>query len=118
MSTLTPIIAPVAIAVKTSSYTIPANRVAKCTVNLEGSATFTIDAVTALRGTQNTVLVSTTLPLDSSSRVATGTTFNANVSNSTNTTNQKTTVATVVLPAGTVISGTGTFRVVVEEYYA
>lgn len=118
MSTILMVQAPLSVAVKTAGYTIPANRVARCTVNLEGSATFTIDGTTALRSTQNTVLGGSSLKdtgtagqLSTNSPTGTTSVFTAS-------TDQKTIVHTVTLPAGTLIGGTGTFRVVVEEYPA
>lgn len=125
---------PASVSVKTASYTIPAGRYARVIVNLEGSATFTINAVLALRGTQNSVITS-----NSNVYVTTGvpnllvvsppgqlhvSSGNWNTSNSTsavaplyaNATDQKTVVQDFWCPTGTVISGTLTWRAVVEEY--
>ena len=122
MATISHIPNPIAISVKTAGYTIPANRYARAVVNLEGTATFTIDAVTALRGTQNSVLGSSAM--DGS--LANVSEFGINVQTSTaswggaaaftSATDQKTVVQDFFLPSGTVINGTGTWRAVVEEY--
>jgi len=125
---------PASISVKTASYTIPAGRYARVLVNLEGSATFTINAVLALRGTQNSVITS-----NSNVYVSTGVpslavavpngqihvsqgfwqtlTSTASVAPLyANATDQKTVVQDFWCPTGTVISGTLTWRAVVEEY--
>lgn len=109
---------PVAVSVRTASYTIPPGRYARVVVNLEGSATFTIGGVTALRGTQNNVLSSsntqmsgtapTQLAINSSAGTGTAA-FGVSAS-------QKVLIADLWLPAGTVISGTGTWRAVVQEF--
>lgn len=135
MATLSHIPSPAAVSVKTAGYTIPVGRYSRCIVNLEGSATFTIDAVTALRGTQNNVLGSSPLSSIPFSAVInaggaqanrgslmtgnTATTGNPDVTDAdafATATDQKTVVQDYFLPTGTVINGTGTFRVVVEEY--
>lgn len=117
--------APSSVAVKTASYTIPAGKYARLVVNLEGSATFTIGGVTALRGTQNSVLASDNIKLSvvSSSVGALGTHATGSVADLgsaggafNETTDQKTIVAEYWLPTGTIINGTGTWRAVVMEY--
>lgn len=136
MSTILMMQPPVSVSVKTAGYTIPAGRVARCIVNLEGAATFTIDGVTALRGTTNSVIVpngnsyrtsGTPTGLNASTQpglplaangTTTGTASTAVVTVYGTDTDNKTTIAEVRLPAGTVINGTGVFRVVVEEYYS
>lgn len=112
---------PVAVSVRTASYTIPTGRYARVLVNLEGSATFTIGGVTALRGTQATVLSTNVIRFTNVS--GGGQSLNtANQSSANNgaaytsTTQQETVVAEMWLPAGTVINGTGTWRAVVQEY--
>lgn len=106
---------PASVSVKTAGYTIPANRYARAVVNLEGTATFTINAVTALRGTQNSVLGSSPVVTDTNSRLASSTATGGPLAYNSST-DQKTTVHDVFLPAGTVIGGTGTWRAIVEEY--
>jgi len=120
MTTIGNVQKPVAVSVKTAGYTIPNSRVARLTVNLEGSATFTIDGVTALRGTQNSVLGSSGLAYTStlSGQLNTGNTGSNGAASFTSATDQKTVVAQLTVPAGTIINGTGTFRIIVEEYYA
>jgi hypothetical protein len=125
---------PASISVKTASYTIPAGRYARVLVNLEGSATFTINAVLALRGTQNSVItsnsnvyVSTGVPAllvpipPGQLHVSSGNWSTSNSASTTaplyaNATDQKTVVQDFWCPTGTVISGTLTWRAVVEEY--
>lgn len=123
MATLNMIQAPLSVSVKTAGYTIPVGRVAKLTVNLEGTATFEINGVTALRATQNSVLGSTNLQVGNSNGFGTalGTQGFSGTASPTGSafasaTDQKTIVANLVVPAGTVINGTGAFRVIVEEY--
>lgn len=116
---------PVSVSVRTSSYTIPAGRYARVIANVEGSSSFTINGGLALRGTSNTVLSSDNLRLATdgnfiSNKLATsdtapggwssiGTAFNES-------TNQTVSSQDYILPSGTVISGSGTWRAVVEEY--
>lgn len=115
---------PLAVSVKTASYTIPTGRFARVLINLEGSATFTIGGVIAIRGTQNSVLASDNLRINSSGFGPNGalhtTTDNTGTSGTafTETTDQKTIIAELWLPSGTVINGTGTWRAVVMEYNA
>lgn len=117
---------PSAVSVKTGSYTIPAGKYAKVTVNLEGSATFTIGGVTAIRGTQNSVLGSSLLTTfngggagsaDNNS-LSTGVPTSENSAGAafSSATDQKTVIAELWLPTGTVIDGTGTWRAVVQEF--
>lgn len=116
MSTLQSLLAPVAVSVQTAGYTVPAGRVARVTVNLEGSATFTINAALALRGTQNTVMAgSGTIFGNSGGSLHTSVTPGSGAA-FTSATDQKTVVQTYTFPPGTVLNGTGTFRYVVEEY--
>lgn len=118
MATIGHIPNPTSVSVKTAGYTIPADRYARAVVNLEGSATFTINAVTALRGTQNTLLGGNLTGTTSSgtrlavTTVGDGTTGSATVLS----TDQKTVVQDLFLPPGTIIGGSGTWRAVVEEY--
>jgi hypothetical protein len=121
MATISHIPNPVAVSVKTAGYTIPANRYARAVVNLIGSATFTINAVTALQGTQAT-LASTGPTVN---RGTDGTSFGSiqavtgagiGTHSWSGVTYQETTVKDYFLPAGTIINGTGTWRAVVEEY--
>lgn len=125
MATLSHIPSPASVSVKTAGYTIPLGRYARAIVNLEGSATFTIDGVTALRGTQNSVLGSDNLRLATTGTTpSSGALFTATSDTAvtavgtafTEATDQKTVVQDVFLPPGAVINGTGTFRVIVEEY--
>jgi hypothetical protein len=113
---------PVAVSVKTASYTIPTGRFARILINLEGSATFTIGGVTAIRGTQNSVLASDNLRTNTSLSNILVTTTDTNPTTTgaafTETTDQKTVIAELWLPSGTVINGTGTWRAVVMEYNA
>lgn len=113
---------PIAISVKTGSYTIPSGRFAKITVNIEGTGTFTINGVLAFRGVQSTLLSS--LEIYGSNLYARnikvdigsndGKTGNLAIS----TTDQKPLVAEIFAPAGTAINGTGVWRAVVQEYYS
>lgn len=116
---------PISTTVITSSYTVPVGRFAKLVANLEGSATLTINGVTALRGTQNSVLGSS--PLNHRVWFNAGASRNENVlqtlgadnvsftlgSSFASATDQKTVTADLSLPAGTVIAGTGTWRATV-----
>ena len=125
---------PTAVSVKTGSYTIPAGKYARVVVNLEGSATFTINGATALRGTQNVILSGAALSQEAQNetggggsrqynKLLTGTIvqtagsidLRSNVL-SFGTNDQKTLTETLWLPTGTVINGTGTWRAVVMEY--
>lgn len=113
--------APLSVQVITGSYTVPARKIAKVVVNLEGSATFTIGGVTALKGTQNSVLASSVLTykVASTSRqlsVNTGGEATAHGDAFTSVVDQKTTIAQLELPAGTVLNGTGTWRAIVTLY--
>jgi hypothetical protein len=105
---------PTSVSIKTASYTIPANTYARAVVNLEGIATFTVNGVLTLRGTENSVMSSmseyryTNIPI--------GTYNGSVVAASGASTSQKPLVQDYWLPTGTVINGTGTFRIVVEEY--
>lgn len=115
---------PVSVSVKTASYTIPAGKYARVLVNLEGSATFTIGGVTAIRGTENTVLASdnlrTVTPASQQSNAlytSTGETSASAVGGAFNESVRQTAItAELWLPTGTVINGTGTWRAVVMEY--
>jgi hypothetical protein len=120
---------PFSVAVKTATYTIPAGYYARAIVNLEGAATFTIDAVTALRGTQNSVLGSSVLDYHNATDVGGSvvgqtlysgsgpTSAAARVGDAfTSVTDQKSITQELRLPTGTVINGTGTWRAVVELY--
>jgi hypothetical protein len=127
---------PVSTTVKTSSYTVPTGQYARVIANLEGSASLTIDGVTAIRGTQHTALSSSNMSVQSQDAVGgaggISTTYRTNVTltgagaaqgftniptNAFNTTtDQKTVIADFWVPAGTVISGTGTWRAVVSIY--
>jgi hypothetical protein len=107
---------PASISVKTASYTIPAGRYARVLVNLEGSATFTINAVLALRGTQNNILSGSSLVLGTPSPALLTTSSTGTGSAFTSTADQKVVVQDFWCPTGTVISGTLTWRAVVEEY--
>lgn len=129
---------PIAISVKTASYTIPVGRYARVIANLEGSATITINGATALRGTQNNVLGSSAIGgaqraytfysgfgfstvsrylLVTSAATDQNTVASADISNAfTTATDQKTVIADFFCPTGTVISGTGVWRAVVTEY--
>jgi hypothetical protein len=117
---------PTSVSVKTASYTIPSGKYAKVVVNLEGSATFTINGTLALRGTQNSVLASDNMRV-SNNNFSFGSGYLATTSNSdtqaagsafTETTDQKTVIVELWLPTGTVLNGTGTWRAVVMEYNA
>lgn len=111
---------PVAVSVRTASYTIPAGRYARVTVNLEGSATFTIGGVTALRGTQNSVLGSSPVGTNSGSGVNSIAVAQSPSTNSgaafSSATMQQTVTTDIWLPAGTVINGTGVWRATVQEF--
>ena len=123
---------PDSVSVKTGSYTIPPAKYARVVVNLIGSATFTIDAVTALSGAQNSTITSAgnlykmagNPGTVSSNQVGTlGTAGFSGGSSTTSTeavfgneTDQKVVVAEYWLPTGTIINGTGTWRAVVMIY--
>ena len=112
---------PTSVSVKTASYTIPVGRYARVIVNLEGSATFTINSVTALRGTQYSILSSS--PLNTANvggsgpiGLASTTSPSINQLAFNSATAQETVVQDIWCPTGTVISGTSTWRAIVEEY--
>lgn len=136
---------PSSVSVKTASYTIPSGKYALLTVNLIGTATFTIDGVTALQGAQNNTitnfnglfrgtgtaaiasgnqytrggLVLNTAPSTNTYAIDTAAyspTANQPVQVFANETDQKVIISEVWVPTGTVISGTGTFRIIVQEY--
>jgi hypothetical protein len=115
---------PASVSVKTASYTIPAGRYAYVVANVEGTGTFTIDAATALRSTQNSVLASdnlrTSTPASQQSSALYTSTSDASASAIggafNETTDQKTVVHGYWVPSGTIINGTGTWRAVVTEY--
>ncbi len=131
MSTISHIPNPALVSIVSAGYTIPASRYARAVVNLEGSATFTIGGVTALRGTQNSVLGSDNLTRITASGTGSGVvgslgTDGGSTGNNgysgvggafTEAIDQKTVVQDYFLPAGSVINGTGTWRAVVEEYF-
>jgi hypothetical protein len=118
MSTLNNLPVPITVTVQTAGFTVPAGRSARITVNLEGTATFTINGVLALRGTQNSVLGSSPLKQNSSAPLSLAANSGAAGASDAfvSATDQKTTVATFSVPTGTVLNGTGTFRYVVEQY--
>ena len=110
---------PVAISVKTGSYTIPVGRWARAVVNVEGTGTFTVNGTTALRGTQNNVLASSVLQYyvnGSANTLHSAGGTNPAGSAFSSATDQKTIVGEFNLPTGTVINGSGTWRATVEEY--
>jgi len=117
---------PSSVSVKTASYTIPAGKYALLTVNLIGSATFTIGGVTALQGTQNDVLGSSVVDAfnvqtaggatSGQGIITTSGTFATTFAAFATAIDQKTVISQVWVPTGTVISGTGTFRIIVQEY--
>jgi hypothetical protein len=136
---------PAAVSVKTASYTIPAGKYALLTVNLIGTATFTIGGVTALQGAQNNTITNsnglfrgTGTPslgfgdaytigglvmnaAPSTNSYAQNTAYNPPTPNQpvqvfANETDQKVIISEVWVTTGTVISGTGTFRIIVQEY--
>lgn len=118
MSTISHIPNPAFVSVVSAGYTIPASRYARAVVNVIGSGTFTINAVTALAGTQNSVLSGSNMVVGTGSenglRAAT---FGGPYANAyTTVVDQKNLVQDYFLPAGTIINGTGTWRAVVEEY--
>ena len=113
---------PSSVSVVTGSYTVPAKKYASASVNLEGSATFTVNGTLAMRGTQNSVL--STSPLQygvyngfyslydvtgNTSTTAQGAAFVSAVS-------QQVVVQEVYLPSGAIINGTGTWRAIIELY--
>ena len=117
---------PESVSVETGSYTVPAGKYARVTVNLEGSATFTIGGATALRGTQNTVLASDNLRISDASFPTGAGTLSADTIGAADlgaaggafseSTRQVTVVQSYFLPTGTLINGTGTWRAVIEIY--
>jgi hypothetical protein len=115
---------PDSVSVITSSYTIPAGKYARVVVNLEGSATVTINGTTALRGTQNSVLASDNLAVRVSGAtegalINDGGTGSVSLGAAYNeTTDQKTVISDFWCPTGTVIGGTGTWRAIVTIYSA
>jgi len=124
---------PVSVSVKTSSYTIPAGKYAYVTANAIGSATFEIGGATALSGSSTTQTTNTSSAL----RYGTGrggayTTERHLLSGYVNNdlardphgdafgyaskTFNEVATASYWLPAGTVISGSGTWRATVSLY--
>lgn len=119
--------APVSVAVKTGSYTVPVGQYAYVTAVVAGTSTFTIDAVTALVGTENTVLASDNLRIGQASGSTVTNALEVNTAASSDTvqavgsafnesTDQKPVVGNYWIPAGTVINGSGTWRAVVSLY--
>lgn len=113
---------PESISVKTSSYAIPAGKYAYVSVNVEGTGTFTISGATALRGTSHSVLAGSVLDYDSATHVGQNRML-VNESGGTNSGNafSSDTVTTSItahywVPAGTTISGSGTWRATVSLY--
>jgi len=111
---------PESVSVITTSYTVPAGKYAKLVVNLEGSATFTVNGTTAIRGTQNSVLGSSPIQTESRGTPSVNhmlTTGTNNVGSSgaafVSATDQKTVTTEINLPAGAVANGTGTWRALV-----
>ena len=102
---------PLSVSVITGSYTVPAGRWAKVLVNLEGSASFTIGGVTALRGTQNSVVGSVSSSCNTTCSGASGWPTPGSAA-----TDQKTTVGQFEAPSGVVLNGSGTWRAVVTLY--
>ena len=125
MATITHIPNPASVNVRTAGYTIPADRYARAVANVIGSATFTINGVTALAGTQNSVLASDNLRLSSVDGSTPGGLYSGVSANSiqgvggafSEATQQQNLVQDYFLPPGTIINGTGTWRAVVEEYF-
>ena len=102
---------PVSVSVISGSYTVPARRWAKVVVNLEGSASFTIGGVTALRGTQNSVIASVSSSCNTTCSGASGW-----PTTGSSATDQKTTIGQFEAPAGAVLNGSGTWRAIVTLY--
>jgi hypothetical protein len=107
---------PSSVSVKTASYTIPAGKYAKVTVNIDGTGTFTIDGSTALSASQNSVLATSPLATDGTGRLTTTTAAAGSPAAYTSETDKRSVVADYFLPAGTVIAGSGTWRAVVQEF--
>ena len=123
---------PVSVSVKTSSYTIPAGKYAYVTANAIGSATFKIGGTTALSGSSTTQTTNTSSALRYGT--ASGGVFSTErhlLSNSAgdyadtphgdafgyaSKTFNEVATASYWLPAGTVISGSGTWRATVSLY--
>lgn len=114
---------PVATAVKTASYTIPAGRYAKVSANVQTGGTFSISGVIALSS------VSASWTALASSPVTTGNdgqgTAMKTMSGGTNTgaafgsstaVLQTSASESFWVPAGTVITGAGSWRATVQEY--
>jgi len=124
---------PVSVSVKTSSYTIPAGKYAYVTANAIGSATFEIGGATALSGSSTTQTTNTSSTLrygrgDGVNYVLENHLLATDASNghggtphgdafgyASKTFNEVAT-ASYWLPAGTVISGSGTWRATVSLY--
>lgn len=106
---------PIQISVVTTSFTVPAGRYARVIANVEGSATFTINGATALRGTQNSVLTSSVMRTDGSGFLAAGPTTGIQNAYGFGV-DQKPLVHDFFLPTGTIINGSGSWRAVVEQY--
>lgn len=122
---------PTEVSVKTSSYTIPVGKYCRIVVNVVGTGAFFINGSLSLQGQQWTVLGSDNLstrvtqnnffgnPIErglitvgtsnGTPSFGTGSGFNESTAFQSH-------VAEFILPSGTVISGSGTWRAVVEEY--
>lgn len=112
---------PAAISVKTTNYTIPEGRYARVIANVEGSASFNINGSLALRGAQNSVLATSPLLLAKGGSGASGITAQSTSAAGieaafSSQTDQKPLVQDFWVPQGTIISGSGSWRAVVEEY--
>ena len=129
MATLNEIPKPNLIRVATAGETVPVGRLYVAKVCLVGAATFTLGGVAALVSTEHSVLASDNLRITTQSNGTTtssnalfvgsdpasvsgaGTGFNENQA-------QQVLTQTYVLPEGTAFGGTGSWRAVIEEYYA
>ena len=120
---------PASVSVKTSSYTIPIGKYAYVSANVEGTGTFTIGGDIALRGTTSSQITNTSsiarsrlgsFPNTSSSSIlTTNATPDAGDSASFgygSATFTESVTSSYWIPAGSVISGSGTWRATVSLY--
>lgn len=113
---------PASTTVRTASYTIPAGRYARVVANVQAGGTFTIGGVVALSSIALSWSVLASSPLAQNASNGAGsllTTTSGGGSGafaSTTAFMQTSACEYFWVPAGTVLSGAGTWRMTVEEY--